>query len=456
MLITEKSIVKINKKNIEHFVLKGYKCNLGEEIEVLTTDLTVGSRGEVEYSCDYCGVIKLTPYKEYLSNISGIVHKNSCIQCKGKKTIESNLIKYGVRAVSELEEVKERVRRTNKERYGVDYYNQTEECKRKTAETNMKRYGVKTTLLDSVTQNKIKNTLMKNYGVDHPSKSSEIVEKRHKTFIDRFGVDNPSQLESIKAKKKDTFEKNWGMTAYGLGNEVIKNKARQTLQEKYGVNNPMKVNEIKEKAISTNIERYGVGNPMQNEAVKKKGQQTNLERYGKAYTSQVPEFRAKAARSFMENQTVCTSRQQKYIANLFGYPLNVSILYWNVDMYDEDNDIIWEYDGGGHSLGVKMGVEDIETYKYRQMVREKALREHGHRISRIVSSRDYLPSDEVLLQMLSDAQEYFENYPKHSWIEYNIDKSIIRNAEHKEGIEYHFGTLRKISKADIDSKVILQ
>jgi hypothetical protein len=68
----------------------------------------------------------------------------------------------------------------------------------------------------------------------------------------------------------------------------------------------------------------------------------------------------------------------------------------------------------------------------------------GYKQMRIVSSKDKLPSDEILLQMLSEAKQYFFDYPEHSWIEYNIDTSTVRNAEHKNGVFFDCGKLRNI------------
>ena len=53
--------------------------------------------------------------------------------------------------------------------------------------------------------------------------------------------------------------------------------------------------------------------------------------------------------------------------------------------------------------------------------------------------------------MLNYARNYFSQYPEHSWIEFNIDTSSIRNAEYKDGIPYSFGELRKIKDSDINT-----
>jgi hypothetical protein len=65
----------------------------------------------------------------------------------------------------------------------------------------------------------------------------------------------------------------------------------------------------------------------------------------------------------------------------------------------------------------------------------------------IISSKDKLPSDEILLQMLDKAVNYF-NSTTHSWIEFDIDNFTYRNAQ--EGtVSYDYGKLRKIKKTDI-------
>lgn len=68
---------------------------------------------------------------------------------------------------------------------------------------------------------------------------------------------------------------------------------------------------------------------------------------------------------------------------------------------------------------------------------------------RIISEKDLLPSDQILFQMLSEARSYFSTYPNHSWIEFNISTSTVRNAENKDGIPYDFGTLRTIKDSDL-------
>ena len=105
-----------------------------------------------------------------------------------------------------------------------------------------------------------------------------------------------------------------------------------------------------------------------------------------------------------------------------------------------------EYDGGGHDLNVKLGSITQKEFNQKEIIRNNIIKRNGYKQMKIISSNDKLPSDDVLLKMLSDTRQYFIDHPNHSWIEFNIDNSIVRNAENKNGISYDFGDLRKITQ----------
>lgn len=79
--------------------------------------------------------------------------------------------------------------------------------------------------------------------------------KARQTVKEKYGVDNISQLAPIKQQKKDTCLEN------------------------YGVTNPLKSTELKEKRNNTNIEKYGVKNPSQNIEINAKRNNTFLKKY---------------------------------------------------------------------------------------------------------------------------------------------------------------------------------
>ena len=86
-----------------------------------------------------------------------------------------------------------------------------------------------------------------------------------------------------------------------------------------------------------------------------------------------------------------------------------------------------------------------EEFDRKEMIRRYIITKEGYKQIHIISSKDLLPSATILLQMLDHAKEYFST-TNHTWIEYNIDTSSVRNTEHKDGIFFNYGELRKIKR----------
>jgi very-short-patch-repair endonuclease len=189
----------------------------------------------------------------------------------------------------------------------------------------------------------------------------------------------------------------------------------------------------------------------QSREIKEKILQTNLERYGCKTPAQLPEVRAKITQTLYANSSQKASKQQRYINNLYQGILNFPVKYYCADVFLSNDNLIVEYDGSGHMLNVTMGRETIEEYNHKEIVRYNVLKNEGYKQMKIISKTDKLPQDSTLLQMLSEAKQYFSEYPNHSWCEYNLDTSTVRNAEHKDGIPYSFGELRKIKDSDLQN-----
>jgi very-short-patch-repair endonuclease len=240
---------------------------------------------------------------------------------------------------------------------------------------------------------------------------------------------------------------------YGVDNPLkskqILNKVRHTNLLKYGCENPNQVLEFKNKAKITSIERYGVDNAAKNEDVKRKTYMTNLQKYGVMYTIQSPEVRAKANETLCNNGVQKTSKQQLYLHSVFGGEINYPIKYYAADICFPEEKLIIEYDGGGHSLRVALGNLTQEEFNKKEIIRNNIIKREGYKQMRIISSKDLLPSDQILLQILQNARSYFSQYPNHSWIEFNIDTSSVRNAENPQGVSYYFGSLRTIKESDL-------
>ena len=269
-----------------------------------------------------------------------------------------------------------------------------------------------------------KKTCLKKYGCEYAFQAPEVKEKNTKTLIKHYGVDNPLKCESIKRKVMNTNI------------------------ERYGVPHVLQNEEIRGRAVNTLMERYGVSNPFHYSDFKEKSKQTCQERYGVYYYLKSPEVREKIAQSYYSASSQKCSKQQLHIYNLYNTTgkaeLNYPISYHNADICFPDEKLVVEYDGGGHRLKVTLGQLTEDEFNQKEFVRDKIIKRSGFNLIRIISADDKLPSDNILLQMLEQTKEYFATYPEHSWVEFDLDTSTVRNAEHKDGVYFYYGDLHKL------------
>lgn len=300
--------------------------------------------------------------------------------------------------------------------------------------------------------------------------------KRQQNNKEKYGVEFTAQLPEIKQKILENNMKNTGYSC-ALANPKKREQARQTMKIKYGAEVPIQAPEIKQRIYATNVARYGVEHPLQDEEIKKRAEETCRERFGTPYPSSTEEikekirrtcnekwgtdsyfatekFREKAANSFYINNSQIVSRQQKYISILYQGILNYPCGKYNLDILVDNFDI--EIDFGGHDLCVKKGIMSQEEFDIKEIIRNKYVISQGYKVVRIISRKDYLPSDQTLLQMLQYARDFFVQNPKRTWLSFDIDKSCIYNAYHKETdinniLYYDYGELHKIKNSDINS-----
>lgn len=145
-----------------------------------------------------------------------------------------------------------------------------------------------------------------------------------KTYKDYFEQHNGGDCCKNCQGKKSLFSTE---NKYGRG--FRGRKLKEIAEERYGVENIAKLDNIQEKIKNTNIEKYGVVNALmlessiqknreisKKESVKEKRRKTNLEKYGYEYSLSSPDIRKKIAQSYYNNGTVPTSKQQLELYNL--------------------------------------------------------------------------------------------------------------------------------------------
>lgn len=93
-------------------------------------------------------------------------------------------------------------------------------------------------------------------------------------------------------------------TAAQLKGGLLDEKKRQTMQDRYGVDNPQQLLWVKDKSRVTNLERYGTEVCSQSDKVKERARLTNQERYGVDWHTQSKNFADKSKKTWKERYGV--------------------------------------------------------------------------------------------------------------------------------------------------------
>lgn len=389
-ILTKKVEVRVNPRNVGYYEDLGYKIPKKRATEINQ------KKHKKEFVCDFDKMI--TVKVEDLPDGSNVNVEVLCDFCKKNKVVVPYyryimaIKNHGNYSCKEC--VPKKIRQVTQEKYGVSNVAQLESSKEKAIQTSLERYNVPYYGQTEECHEKMRDTTKNRYGVEHYSQTKEYKEKFHNTCIERYGESYREQFV--------------------------------------------------EKSLNTFREKTGYDFISQSPEVKEKIKQSCLDKFGYEYSLQSPEVREKITQTLYINSSQKASRQQCYINNLYQGILNFPIKYYNVDIYLPNDNFVIEYDGGGHMLNVVTGRETMEEYTQKEIIRNNVIKREGYKQIKIVSYDDKLPRDQIMLQMLSDARKYFSQYPNHSWVEFNIDTSSIRNAEHKEGAPYNYGELRKI------------
>ena len=141
------------------------------------------------------------------------------------------------------------------------------------------------------------------YGCEHPMQSKQVQENLKQSIINKYGVDNAFKSEEIKNKiKSKNLEK------YGCENPQqnlnIRQKTIKTNLKRYGTESALSSDLIREKIKKTNLERYGVETPMENEKCKNNFKLSMKEKYGVENPLQIPEIIEKVKKTNLEKYGV--------------------------------------------------------------------------------------------------------------------------------------------------------
>jgi len=396
----QKIEMRWNPKNIKWYEEKGYVYTKWKEPFLINIeDLPESSDKMVKFICDFCGVDFERKWKYYTRNIkrNPTILKDSCDNetCNKAKIKESNLINYGVISTMQLEEIKDKIKDTCLEKYGVEKYAQSEDFSIKYKQSCIDKYGFENAFQSEEVKNKIKQFNLDNYGVEYYSQTDEYKDKYKNTCLKIYGVENASQ------------------------NKEIRNKFTNTMIKKYGVKTPLESEDILNRMNKDIEEKYGVSN-----------------------ISQIEEVKIKKAETFYKNGTIATSNQQRYVWKIIGGELNYSNNTPSLDIGFPNEKLYVEVNGSGHNLPVKTGWMTKDVFDSKERRRYYYLKNQGWNAIFINTPCDYLPSDNIILEEINKAKEWFKTEEKcHSHYNINIGKLIN---------DVNYGKLRRIKKQDLE------
>lgn len=269
--------------------------------------------------------------------------------------------------------------------------------------------------------------------------------KTEDTCIKQYNVKSTNKLKEVQDKQHETCKKNYGVE-HPAQSQIVQSKMKKTCQQKYGGNSPMSSNKVKDKVKATNKERYGVENVFQSEEHKAKIRETCSIKYGVEHAIQSEEIQRKIYDKYKSNgHTYKCSTQQAYLSKLLNGELNIPLVGYWADIILENEKIDLEYDGGAHRANCDFYHKiTSEEFDLKERKREEDIYERGYKTIRIISKKDKIPSDEVILNLIDE----FKNFD-FKVIRINIDEGTIHK-DYTEKWNYDFGELRRITKKSLE------
>lgn len=186
------------------------------------------------------------------------------------------------------------------------------------------------------------NVLFKGLGLTDEFKEAD---KKHRKgimkqgMLDKYGVDNPFKLDEFQAIAAETRKEKYGAEYTLASGSVLSDAARQTFAEHMQDDAFRK--ELNEKKCSTNIALYGVPHVAQSPVIQAKTRATNLRRYGYTNANKRPFVRKhmsqimKKNAPIKQNVDVIQDKIQSTMRDIYGAPV-----YTQSDDYKQNLDKI--------------------------------------------------------------------------------------------------------------------
>lgn len=208
--------------------------------------------------------------------------------------------------------------------------------------------------------------------------------------------------------------------------DCIQKKKEECNEVLFGCKNQFQRKDIKAEIIINNLEKYGVENISQTDYFKIKYKEVINERYGVDHIMQLQEIKDKVVSKSLavryKNGTAPASSQQIYLHKLLGGELNYPVDKISLDIAFLGDKIYIEYNGSGHDIDVKYKKMTKEQFRFKEIKRYGFLKSLGWKQIVIESPKDFLPSDEEIINQINIAKDYLiNNKSSHYIIDINDD-----------------------------------
>ncbi len=250
-------------------------------------------------------------------------------------------------------------------------------------ETSLKRYGVSNPAKDNNVKQKQKQTNIERYGCECALQNNNVKEKTKQTNIRKYGCEIAQQSDNVKTKiaksNKETVKQKYGVDNIAKL-DIVKEKCKYTLKQKYGVEGVLSVEQFRNKYILTNVAKYGVKYPSQNEEIKKRIRDSfylhMIRKYGVKYPSQNEEIKRRIQASYKQTihnrygvnnvselpDVVLKIQQTKRENNTFNKSSDEEIIYQNlINIYGTD-DIIRQYRSEKYPFNCDFYIKSLDLY----------------------------------------------------------------------------------------------
>lgn len=163
------------------------------------------------------------------------------------------------------------------------------------------------------------NVLFKGLGLSTEFKDAD---KKHRKgvmkqgMLDKYGVDNPFKLDEFQVIAAETRKEKYGAEYTLASGSVLSDAARATFAEHMQDDAFRK--ELNEKKCATNIALYGVPHVVQSPVIQAKTRATNLRRYGYTNANKRPFMRKHMSQVMKKNAPMIAAKSRKTCLGKYG------------------------------------------------------------------------------------------------------------------------------------------